>query len=195
MRCSVPTAHCKILGAYSLTTPLSYPPGEIAFREVTQSLRPNRLLNSRQRSIQRLIDIYPRRKFILVGDFATPGIEGGYSKVATKNDQVQCLFMRDARANNPANHFVPATKPLSSSKLSQRWTVFDNASEFHEASLGYLRRLHISNDTRFGCERLGVRRFQYEELAKGKKYGFLMAVQMMLMKGMSAQMRCIMLGG
>jgi hypothetical protein len=103
--------------------------------------------------------------------------------------------MLDVSATNPANHFEPATKVLTHRELSGRWTVFGNASEFLDVSLGYLRRLNTTKNVDFGCENLLDGQKQYEQLAHGQHYGAVKALLMTLMKGMTAQMQCVMLMG
>ncbi|KAM3422456.1 hypothetical protein BST61_g2804 [Cercospora zeina] len=172
-----------------------YPPGTAYFRVFTP-FKPKLLFNARQLHAQTLIDENPHRRFILVGDFATPGLINAYANLALANPiQIQCLIFLDVRATNPANWLVPATKPLSSNKklLSHRWTVFSSAQEFHNDSKTYLHQLRTTTNGTFGCGELISRQHKFLELVNGTHYGSIKATFLTMTKGLSAMMQCLMI--
>ncbi|KAF2207383.1 hypothetical protein CERZMDRAFT_102477 [Cercospora zeae-maydis SCOH1-5] len=170
-----------------------YPPGTAYFRVFTP-FNPKMLFNARQLHAQTLIDADPKRKVILVGDFATPGLINAYTKLATKNPrQIQCLIFLDVRATNPANWLVPATKPLAQNQaLSNRWTVFETAQEFRNDSITYLRQLQRTTNDTFGCGALISRQKKFLDLVEGTHYGSAKATFLTVTKGLSAMVQCLM---
>ncbi|CAK1359501.1 uncharacterized protein RHO25_002885 [Cercospora beticola] len=170
-----------------------YPPGNAYFRVFDLS-NLKTLFNARQIHAQSLIDEDPDRKFILVGDFATPGLINAYAKLAIKNSrQIQCLIFFDVRATNPANWLVPTTKPLTNRALSNRWTVFETAEEFKNDSITYLNQLKATTNDTFGCGSLVTRQKPFLDLIDNTHYTSAKATIMTLTKGLSAMMQCLMI--
>lgn len=183
------------LRAHSLTVRSSYPLALDGEHYTFRGMR--HLFTARAHSIQKFINKYPNRKFILVGDFATPGLTATYAKIARGNKQVQCMFMQDVRANNPANHFAPATKPLNRTELKERWTVFANATEFRNASLKYIHDLaaHTNASEPFGCRQdLLQRQEDWNILANNTHYSDFHSLYVTLTRGVIANMQCLMIG-
>ena len=163
-----------------------------------RSLNPQYFINARVNAIKGIFAAFPKRKFILVGDFATPGLTGQYATLARGVVPVQCIFMMDVRADNPANHFCPATGPMHRNGLHERWTVFNNAAEFRNESLAYLRQLYTTNITvspDIGCGSLLERQTHWNDLAENQHYGTLHSYYITLVRGIVANMQCLMLLG
>lgn len=97
--------------AYINGTNHYYPHGSFDFRPMLNLTSKADLSHSRLKNIERLIQTFPDRKYILVGDTSSPGTVKGYAKLAAQSPaQIQCILMRDTAATEPADWIVPATR-------------------------------------------------------------------------------------
>jgi len=76
------------------------------------------LTTPRYNNIKRLLESFPKRKFVLVGDTATGSVLSAYGTLAKKfPQQIQCILLRDVNATEPANWIVPNLKALPKEKF------------------------------------------------------------------------------
>ncbi|KAK5133057.1 hypothetical protein LTR08_008262 [Meristemomyces frigidus] len=94
-----------------------YPPGTYDFRAIDVSTYAE-LMNSRYWNVRRLMETFPQRRFILLGDTSTATNMEAYGRLAKEYpDQVQCIILRNVDATVPANWGRPNLSLLPADKL------------------------------------------------------------------------------
>ncbi|KAF2155349.1 hypothetical protein K461DRAFT_292219 [Myriangium duriaei CBS 260.36] len=87
-----------------------YPPGSWDFRPMDLVNWQN-IVNPREASLKRILETFPERRFVLVGDTVSPAFMNLVPKMALKfPDQIQCILIRDVMATEPSNWRVSSTK-------------------------------------------------------------------------------------
>jgi hypothetical protein len=109
-------------------------------------------LNPRYNNLQRLMETFPHRKFVLVSD-TTPGSAlKTYVKLAkARPDQVQCIIARDVSATEPANWITPDLKGLR--RLKGKYILFKTPADLTNTT-NLMRRLHDGESA--GCGGIDV---------------------------------------
>ena len=119
--------------------------------------RPAEFFNSRYLHVKRLIETFPNRKLVLVGDTATGSTLSSYVKLAQEHpQQVQCIIMRDVSAIEPANWIVPNLEDLR--RLTGRYIIFRTPKDLHGTALlmRALERSSLEQGTNLGCGGLDI---------------------------------------
>ncbi|KAF2457382.1 hypothetical protein BDY21DRAFT_303412 [Lineolata rhizophorae] len=63
-------------------------------------------LSIRKYLLDRVLDTFPQRKFVLVGDTTNSDVMSDYPQLAQERpDQVQCILLRNTSATDDSNHF------------------------------------------------------------------------------------------
>jgi phosphatidate phosphatase APP1 len=85
-------------------------------------------MSPRYNNLHRLMESFPRRKFVFVGD-TTPGstLKTYIGLAKEYPDQVQCIIVRDVSATEPANWITPNLKDLR--KLKGKYIIFDTPQD------------------------------------------------------------------
>lgn len=133
-----------------------YPPGSFDFRPMLNLSTNGDIFHPRTDNIQRLMDSFPKRKFILVGDTSSPGAMKAYAKLAKQSpDQIQCILIRDTAATEPADWIVPATRHFKKLPKDKYLFFRTPSGSVHptlaDLSTDYLRNLTLASDATTGC--------------------------------------------
>ncbi|KAK4542426.1 hypothetical protein LTR36_006883 [Oleoguttula mirabilis] len=136
-----------------------YPRGSHAFRPIDFSSL-SKAMSPRYWNVRRLIETFPERRFVLIGDTATSSTLSAYGRLAKEfPTQVQCIIMRNVDATEPANWILPNLKSLPADKL----LLFNRTSELR----GFTRVLpDIAAGKMTGCGGMET------GLPSGKVYGW-----------------------
>jgi len=55
--------------------------------------------------LERILRMFPRRRFVLVGDVSNPNVMSGYPEVAKAYANVRCILLRNVSATDSSNRF------------------------------------------------------------------------------------------
>lgn len=120
---------------------LSYPGGSFDFRPM-QVQEIKEAISPRYYSLKRLIETFPRRKLVLVGDTTPTSAVAAYVRIAREYpEQVQCLIIRDVGATDSANWMMPNMKALRS--LKGRYVVFATPGDLRGTE-DVMRHIHAN---------------------------------------------------
>lgn len=93
-----------------------YPGGTYDFR----SMRLDNLaqvMSPRYDHVRRLIESFPKRRFVLIGDTSTGSVLSAYSRLEKEfPDAVQCIIIRNVTATEPANWIIPNLAQMPKNK-------------------------------------------------------------------------------
>jgi len=86
-----------------------YPAGSFDFRPMNLTTL-EQVWTTRKTNLLRLMESFPQRKFILVGDISNSDVVSGYADMANQYpDQVQCILMRNDSATDPTMAYPYST--------------------------------------------------------------------------------------
>ncbi|KAK5126440.1 hypothetical protein LTR85_010676 [Meristemomyces frigidus] len=104
-----------------------YPPGSYDFRPIDFGSW-TKVVSPRYWNVRRLIESFPERRYVLIGDTATTSTLTAYGRLEKEYpDQVQCIIMRNVDATEPGNWILPNLKVLPADKL----LLFNVSSELN----------------------------------------------------------------
>jgi hypothetical protein len=103
--------------------------------------------NPRYNNLQRLVESFPQRKFVLISDTTPASALKTYVELAkARPDQVQCIIVRDVSATEPANWITPDLKDLR--RLKGKYIIFRTPGDLGNTT-SLMRRLHGGENA--GC--------------------------------------------
>ena len=75
------------------------------------------LFSPRYNNLKKLLESFPKRRFVLVGDTATGSVLSAYGALVKEfPKQVHCILLRDVSATEPANWIEPNLKAIPKDK-------------------------------------------------------------------------------
>ena len=107
------------------------------------------LTTPRYNHIKHLIESFPKRRFVLIGDTATGSVLSAYGALAREfPHQIQCVLIRDVSATEPADWIVPNLKALP----ENTYITFATPEDLRPDSKALMERL--ANGESVGCGNL-----------------------------------------
>ena len=93
-----------------------YPLGSFDIRPLNSS-DVSATLSIRKFLLQKILETYPKRKFVLIADTSNSDVTKDYPEMATDfPGQVQCIFLRNTSSTDPTDEFPYDTKRLQESE-------------------------------------------------------------------------------
>lgn len=146
----------------------SYPHGSFDFRPMIFDST-EEVLRPRYHALKRLLETFPYRKFVLIGDTSSPTVMSAYPKLFHEHrEQVQCILIRDTQATEPADWHTPSTSAFLSVP-KDRYYFFRTPNDLRvNISIDHLQHLvNAENDTLFLSGENDTLLFGNENLSTG----------------------------
>ncbi|CAD0050882.1 unnamed protein product [Aureobasidium pullulans] len=128
-----------------------YPPGSFDFRPVNFTST-GEMINARFWNVKRLMESYPERRFIAIGD--TTNAMGEFPKDMAKfSPQIQCLLVRDVSATEKSN-WVIADTSMYIGLLANEYLFFRVPGDLYRLSAKHIASLvpgHNPGSETHGC--------------------------------------------
>lgn len=122
---------------------------------VHQSKPIDEVKNPRYHNLKRLLEQFPLRKFVLIGDTSTSSTCDAYPRLALEYpDQVACVLMRDTRATEPADWMSSDTFRFRSLP-PEKYFFFKTPDDLKQITIDHLRNVVAGNH--HGCYPPGAR--------------------------------------